>query len=206
MAADAVEVTLRRPPPLDRELTVEPAAAGGVALMDEDELVAEARPAELELDIPAPVAAEVAAAAAPRSQFADGDQHPFPSCFVCGPRRDPGDGLRIFAGPVGEDRYAAVWTPDERLAADGGVMPPEVVWASLDCPTSAPVLNPGGDPPIVLARMSARLHGAVEAGRRHVLTSWPLGADGRKRHAAAAIHSEDGELLGASRALWIELR
>ena len=26
--------------------------------------------------------------------------HPFPTCFACGTDREPGDGLRIFPGPV----------------------------------------------------------------------------------------------------------
>jgi hypothetical protein len=33
-----------------------------------------------------------------------------------------------------------------------------------------------------------------------------LGRDGRKIHAATAIFSADGELLGASRATWIDTR
>ena len=28
-------------------------------------------------------------------------EHPLPTCFVCGPARAKGDGLRIFAGPLG---------------------------------------------------------------------------------------------------------
>jgi len=44
-------------------------------------------------------------------------EHPFPTCFVCGPDRRPGDGLRILVGPVaGRDLSANVWYPDEALA------------------------------------------------------------------------------------------
>ena len=40
------------------------------------------------------------------------EEHPFPTCFVCGPRRPDRDGLSIFAGRVaGREVYACDWTP-----------------------------------------------------------------------------------------------
>ena len=77
------------------------------------------------------------------------------------------------------------------------------IWPS---PSSAPVMNPGSEPPIVLGRMTARVEAPVHAGRPHVVMSWPLDIDGRKRTAAAALFSEHGERLGLAKALWIELR
>ena len=47
------EVSLRAPPPLERELSVE-RADGAVLVSDGDTLVAEARPAEGELELPEP--------------------------------------------------------------------------------------------------------------------------------------------------------
>ena len=86
------------------------------------------------------------------------------------------------------------------------VTAPEQAWAALDCPTSAPVANFGEGPPCVLARLTARIDSPPEPGRPHVVLSWPLGLEGRKRHAGAALFSEDGLPLAVSRALWIELR
>jgi hypothetical protein len=207
--ADAVEVTLRLPPPIGRALEVE-RDGGGAVLLDGDALVAEARSVQLEVDAPSPVDAAEAADAAVDSPFLEVDMHPFPTCFVCGPRRTPGDGLRIFAGPVAQrDVFAAPWTPDPRFAGDDGTLPSEIVWAALDCPTSVPVANdPGvGDfRPIVLARLAVRVLAPVRAGEPHTIVSWPVALDGRKRHAGAALHSDDGELLALSRALWIELK
>ncbi len=57
--ADEVEVTLRLPPPLDRPLAVV-SDGDGVRLLDGEALVAEARPASLDVDAPAPVSLEVA--------------------------------------------------------------------------------------------------------------------------------------------------
>jgi hypothetical protein len=83
---------------------------------------------------------------------------------------------------------------------------PECVWAALDCPTSAPVVNFGEGPACVLARFAVRVDRPIEPERPHVVVSWPLEVDGRKRHSAAALFSDDGRLLAAARALWIELR
>ena len=201
-------MSLRRPPPLERPLGVRRENAGALSLLDGDELVAEARRAAVAVDPPPPVAADSAEQAAAGFPYAHG--HPFPTCFVCGPEREAGDGLRIFPGQV-EDRelYAALWEPEPALAGSEDALPPELVWAALDCPTSVPVANAPRAPgflPIVLARLAARIVAPVRGGQPHVVTAAPIEIDGRKRHAAAAIWSEDGELCAFSRALWIELR
>lgn len=197
--ADAAEVTLRAPPPLERQLAVE-RGAGGVKVLDGSTLVAEARPAELDLELPAPVALGEAAAASRAGYEKWSGPHPFPACVVCGPEREEGDGFRVFPGelPGAGGAFAAVWTPEGAA--------PEHVWAALDCPTSAPVANFGAGPPMVLGRLTARIDALPEPGRPHVVLSWPLGADGRKRHAAAALYAPGGDVLAVARALWIELR
>ena len=81
-----------------------------------------------------------------------------------------------------------------------------MVWAALDCPTSAPVMNEGKDPPIVLARLAMAIDDAPRLGEPHTLVSWELGRDGRKREAACALFDAEGHALARSRALWIELR
>ena len=173
-------------------------------LCDGAEVVAEGRPAEPGIEVPEAPAFELAEAASEAGVASWAEGHPFPTCFVCGPERVAGDGLRVFPGAVpGSELFAATWTPE---AGANGVVAPELVWAALDCPTSAPVFNPGGRPPIVLARLSVRLDGAVQPGAPHVLLSWALQRDGRKRHAAGALLTAAGELRATARALWIELR
>ncbi len=132
--------------------------------------------------------------------------HPFPTCFVCGPGRVEGDGMRIFPGALGDDRYAADWTPDESLADPSGAVRPECVWAALDCPTSAPGANWGQGPAVVLGRLAASLEGEVRAGEPHALVSWRTGHEGRKREAACVLLDAAGVVLARSRAVWIELR
>jgi hypothetical protein len=204
--ADVAAVSLREPPPLERPLEV--ARSGDrVELRDAGRLVAEGEPAELRLDVPDPVTPERAHAASEAGAEQWTASHPFPTCVVCGPDRAAGDGLRVFPGALGgDDLFAADWTPDRSVDDGHGHVRPECVWAVLDCPTSAPVANFGKGPPMVLARLTARVGCPVRVGERHVIVSWPLEVDSRKRHAAAALFDSDGRLLSASRALWIELR
>lgn len=208
--APTVEVTLRLPPPLGRELAVERGEAGAVTLRDGEGVVAEARPSELAAEAPPAVAHDEASAAVGDSPFIDAARHPFPTCFVCGPARPEHDGLEIYSGPVAErDVFAAPWTPDRALADGDGEIPGELIWAALDCPTSVPVANDPDQPdfrPIVLARLTTRILAPARAGEPHTIVSWPIELDGRKRHAGAALHNEAGELVAVSRALWIELK
>jgi hypothetical protein len=209
LGAASAEVTLKAPPPLERPLDVEH-CGDSVVVRDGETVVALAAAATVDLEVPAPVAFGTATATAEHSLFWDADRHPFPSCFVCGPLRRDGDGLRIFAGPTGEGALcAAAWTPDPAMAGPDGRLPDELIWAALDCPTSAPIMNDPDAPdyrPCVLARLAVRIDRPVVADERHVVLSWPLEVNGRKREAAAALYTADGELCAVSRALWIELR
>ena len=192
------EVTLRLPPPLETPLHVD-RDDGVVRVLDGERVVAETRPAALELKPPDAVAFELAAERS--AAAADDPDHPFPHCFVCGPAREPGDALRLRPAPLGGDRVAAVWVPTEEQAGR-----PELVWAALDCP-GAFAIDPHFDRGVsVLGRLHARIVDAPVAGERCVIVGWPLGEDGRKRYAGTALFGEAGRLLGLGRATWILLR
>src|SRR5689334_13602629 len=105
-----VEVTLRMPPPLDTEMSVT-TDDGVTTLRTGDAVVATAREVDVELDAVDQVPADVAASA--MLGYPGLRNHPFPTCFACGPDRAEGDGLRIFPGPVGDDRghVASLWVP-----------------------------------------------------------------------------------------------
>jgi hypothetical protein len=185
-----VEVTLRLPPPLGVPLHLD----GDGRLWHGDALVAEARAAGPELEPTEAVSWDEAVAAARIDESS-----PFPHCFVCGRDRAAGDGLRIFAGPLGDGRVAAPWT----CAADTHGVP--FVWAALDCPGAYATGVPGRGT-VVLGRLAARVERVSEPGERCVAVGWPLGSDGRKHAAGTALFSAAGELLGLARALWIEPR
>jgi len=194
----AVEVTLRRPPPLDRALRLE--HGDGAVLYDGDDVVVEARPARFALDVPAPPSFE--AAEAMSREFGGFARHPFPTCFVCGPARAPGDGLRIFpGGSPGDGPIGAAWVPDRSLAGAGGRVRPEFLWAALDCPGYFAVSGAGET--ALLGRMTAEIDLAVVPGERCVVIAWPITRSGRKLHAGTALYDASGALRGRASQTWI---
>ncbi len=200
----AAEVTLRSPVPLDTPLDVVREDDGSVRVLDGEALVAEARPApELEVDVPAPVSPDEARLAAARYRApSDGL---FSQCFVCGRARE--DAFGVFAGPVeGRRLVASPWTPPAWTGDAAGHVLPEYVWAVLDCPTYFALYMDGELPMSVLARLTARIDAPVLAGEEQVVIGWPIGADGRKRHAGSAVLSPSGEALAVAHALLIEPR
>ena len=200
-----VEVTLRLPPPLDTPLQVDGGPGGGIVVTSEGRIVMDAVASELDTSIPETVSLAAAEDAATR--FAGFQDHAFPSCFVCGPEREEGDGLRIFAGELGGDGVAAPWKPHPHFSDPSGVVPPEIVWAALDCPTGWATFHAAPDAGLMLlGRLAARLLKPVMAEQTYVTAAFPAGRDGRKHHATGAILSSDGELHAVSRATWIELK
>lgn len=197
------EVTLRVPPPLGRPLAVQ-RGEGRVSLLDGDVVVATAGPTTVTLDVPAPVSLVEAQRAA--TQYPWRDDHPYPTCFVCGPERASEDGLRIFPGPVpGRGLYAAPWTPALELADTAGRVRDEFVWAALDCPSGIVTDLFGDVGRILLGRLAVDLRRPVHAGSPYVVQAWPIDRDGRKLHTASAVFAADGQLCGVARAVWIEI-
>jgi hypothetical protein len=196
------EVSLRSPVPLDAPLDVR-REDGSVRVEAGGRLVAEAVPTrELDLEVPDPVSPEEARAAKARYRGSTDDL--FSHCFVCGRARE--DALGVFAGQVeGRDLVASPWTPPDWTADDAGRVQPEFAWAVMDCPTYFAVYR-DGRPVSFLGRMIARVDAPIAAGEEHVVISWPLEAEGRKRHAGAAVLSARGETLAVARALMIEPR
>ncbi|HEX6673469.1 MAG TPA: hypothetical protein VF486_00365 [Actinomycetes bacterium] len=199
------EVTLRRPVPLGRALPVRRDGDHSLVVEDAGVVLAEARPAEVELAVPDRLTAEEADAAAGRLRYYDAPV--FPACFACGPARAPGDGLRILPGRVdGRPLWAAPWTPDRSVAGADGQVRPEVVWAALDCPSGLAAADAAGLPDgtmILLGRMAADLAAPPGPGDRCRVVAWPVVRDGRKLTAGSALLGAGGEVLAAARTTWI---
>jgi hypothetical protein len=195
-------VTLKSPPPLDRDLTLTTDNNDANLFMD-DTVVVAASKTSVDIDVPPPPTLAEARDAEPR--FAGHSHHIFPGCFVCGPGRGDRDGMRIFPGPLHDraHRVAASWTPDETVADEHGNVRPEFLWAALDCPGYFAAEDDAGM--ALLGRMSAVLHRKVHVGEPLVVTGWPIDSQGRKHHVGSALHDRDGNLVAAAKATWITL-
>lgn len=204
-----VRVRLRQPPPLDETMAVAD-VDGTTTLLRHGEVVAEAVPAMVDL-VAVPGVSHDAAAAAEAS-YAGAVEHPFPSCFACGPERAEGDGLRIFPGEVageeGRRRVAATWTPHPSLAEDWHVYQQSerraalpITWAALDCVGgwSEDLLGR----PMVLGQMTARVDTLPQVGVPHVVVGEHRGTEGRKTLTASTLYAPDGAVVALAEHVWI---
>jgi len=203
-AADAVAVRLKAPPPIGRALRLE-STSGGVRLLDGEVSIAEARASVVDLEVPSCPSLDEASRASQR--YLGFASHNFPTCFVCGPDRESGDGLRIFPGALagGSSILAATWTPDASLADSAGIIGSEFVWAALDCPGAFTRYPLADGIALVLGELAVAQEVPLAAGESCILTAWSLGDDGRRRHAGTALHRADGELVARARAVWVEV-
>lgn len=206
-------VRLLRPPPLERELTVRADGAhnsGTVSLCDGEQIVAQAQPQAIELTLPAPVS--LAEARVLSQRFRGFEVHAFPSCFVCGPDREAGDGLRIFPGATEDGRrVGSPWRPDPSLAGADGWVRPRFVWAALDCPSGWAYLHPGGRV-AVLGQLAVHIEVPVPVAQDLVVVGWPIinpgeaSADvGRKHRTGSALFGADSKPLAWAAATWFDV-
>ncbi len=203
MTQDAT-VRLRAKPPLDTPLSVVRTDTG-IELHHGETFVAQGVPSTTTWeDVPPPPSFEEARAA--QERYTGFHTHVFPRCFVCGPEREAGDGLRLFAGPL-EDRpiAACTWTPSAGLLTSDGTIDPLFVWAALDCPSFFGLKVPY-DKLFLLAEMTAKLGRPVPGDEPLIVYGWGRTTQGRKHYAGAAIATADGTVLAQAQHLWIETR
>jgi hypothetical protein len=206
-----VRVTLRKPPPLDTDLSLEvedgagePAAAARLraTLSGPGGVVAEAEVVDPGVLADAdPGAVRVERALVAEAAYQGLADHPFPGCFTCGPANQ--DGLRLRPGPDGDGRSACTWTPADDLAGADGLVDPLYVWAALDCPGGWSADIAGR--PMVLGRLTAAIDERPKPGQTCVVVGRLLGAEGRKTSTVASLYGPDGQLLSRARHTWIEV-
>jgi hypothetical protein len=204
VGGDTVSVRLRRPTPLGRELRIR-CDRPAVELLDGDEVLVTATPADLDLDVPTPPSPADAAAA--QAALPPRTGHPFPECFGCGPARVSGDAVAAFVGPLPDrpDLWAGIFRPTDRLPSSEGVAAPETVWAALDCPSFQPA-TPGSDAAWLLGTLTVRQELPVLLDTDHVLLAWRIGREGRRAITASALIGPDEQVCARARAIWFEVR
>lgn len=196
-----VTSTLRIPPPLDVALSFERDGDDVRLLTAGGAIVGSASPGEFVRAAPAPPTIEQAEAGL--AAYPGFTHHPFDRCFTCGTARDEGDGLRLFTGPIGDNRTAAPWTPHESFGGEDGLLDIPTAWAALDCP--------GGwaadfaKQTMVLGRMTAEVLRAPRPGESYLSVGELSQRDGRKFSTSTALYTVDGELLGRAEQIWIEI-
>lgn len=196
-----MECTLRSPVPLDVPLHIDRSQSGGV-LRNGDKVIVEAKPTTIAVVPPAPIDLETATTAMASSLALDA-RHPFPTCFVCGPKRKVLDGLRIFPAALGETLYVATWLPAAEFGDTQQLLRPEFLWAALDCPTGFaagfPIVGK-----LVTGRLAVEQLQPISVSGLCLLLSWPLGIEGRKHFSAACLYQQE-KLCAVAQATWIRL-
>jgi len=197
-----IAVRLLKPVPLETDLHVRDEPDGSWALTTDDARIATATRRTVEGSAPE---APPYAIACEASRHYPGSSSPrFAACFVCGPQRALGDGLRIFPGVVpGTDMVAAPWRPDPSLADAQGRVRPAFVWAALDCPGYFATFRDGRY--ALLGELAVRIDAPVEAGVPHVVIGWSIAEEGRKRRAGTALLNPMGQCVAQGVATWIEV-
>lgn len=210
----AVEVTLRAPTPLDREIQLVGAEEGSRQLILGETLIAEARQTTLQLEVPQPPSFSSALAARPISASFEKCLNPFvpdgtgfhPICFCCGADVAADEGLHVYAAPVaGFDGVAAAWRPSLSFADTDGYLPERILWAGLDCPGQFAYLN-AGIRTGMLGRITGRMLLPVKAEQDLVVIGWCLEVERSKHFAGTALFDEAGNLCGYTRQVWIGRR
>ena len=197
-------VMLQRPPPLDVPISLRSIAQGGFEAVHDDQVIAKIAPAAVEIDPPS-LPSDIGVQHA-HDHFLDdvNGEHMLPYCFVCGTKRDKGDGLRLFTGPVPDSPMNAdFWTPTADLAGDDGCVRPEFLWAALDCPSAFALRNELRLS--LLGKLAVDIQRCPKPGERLIAAAWRTGADGRKHFASSAIYDEDKNIIAKANAVWIEI-
>ena len=195
--SDTVEVTMRNPTPAGRPLVVDIGTPDRVFLYDKDTLLIEARPTELDLDMPEPITIDEARKASLRHVT----EWSLPNCFGCGTARSEDDGLHLRAGPVkGRNMVAVDWLP--RAATVGSdencKVPEPIVWAAMECTVIQAMKNSDLKKPeelVILGRMTGNVQELPKVGRQYFIMGWPIGREGRRITVAGSMHDEAGDLL-----------
>jgi hypothetical protein len=214
-ADTTVRVRLEKPVPLGAALQVHKLPGSVLELRHDGQRIALAEPDTL--DMPVPTAPGYLEAIEASRHFIGFTGHAFPGCFVCGPERARGDGLRIFAGacmPAAPQAVpadasfpglvASPWIPDVALGSPDRKVRAEFMWAALDCPGYFAARSDGV--PMLLGAYTAHVDRRVHVDEPCVVVGWRIGSEGRKHEVGTALYDADGNLCARARALWIEPR
>jgi hypothetical protein len=200
---ETVNVRLYSPPPLDTDLELTAADQPDKWLLKlGDKVVAAATRTTVRAH--APAAPSYVDALEASKHFTGLTEHAYANCFVCGPRRVAGDGLRIFAGTLKDSNVvAAPWLPKADLGNEHGKVRPEFIWCALDCPGYFASVKQGRN--ALLGELAVHIDRSVHIEEPCVVIGWQIMIEGRKHKVGTALFDEDGERCAVGVATWIEV-
>ena len=205
-----IDVMIKRPTPLDRELQICADGDGMYYLMDGDSMIISAKPGVL--DLPAPEApgyeeavraaqASLALKPTPYTHVTGHGIHPI--CFCCGADVPDGEGLKIHPGRIqGANMVAAPWTPSVAHGDERGYVRPEFMCTALDCPGAYALWELTDTKPGFLGRLIGQIEKPLRCDEPCVVAAWPTGSDGRKLYTATVLFNAQGQVIGRSLATW----
>jgi len=201
----AVEVTLRAPIPLERELAVT-REGDALLLRDGDTLVCEAHAGTIDDLRPPPPPADWTDVMRRAEQGGSPEDSEFNSCIVCDRSRAVGDGLRVLgtAGPQ-PGHSLSCYIPHANHADAEGRIRRELVWGALDCPGAFAVQDIDDMRPALTGRITAKVIEPPRVGERCAVVGWRIGAEGRKLFSGTALYTEQGRLCAVGTCTWILL-
>ncbi len=201
-----LEITLLAPPPLEKDMELISDGDQSWSLIDEDRVIAKAKTKGLDIAVPYHPTMKEAEACA--ETYPGHDRHVFPTCFVCGPARSEGDGLRLFTGRSETGTYVAApfriyadWVDEAQMLRE------RFVWAALDCPGAYAISQLHEDKPLVLGRFEVIMdhHISVSQDESMIAVAWFLGAEGKKHYAGSALIDDQGKVYARAMATWIAI-
>jgi hypothetical protein len=137
------------------------------------------------------------------------DEHPFPTCFSCGPANTLG--LRIKPRIAADRHVWAAWQP-MRLSGDAdGTLPGAILGAALDC-SNAMALSVGFDEVAgmrervpILGAFDMHVLRVLDAGAPgdYRIVSRATGVDGRKYSSVSALFDATGAACAVADTTWV---
>ncbi len=186
-------VRLRRPPPLDRRLSVDTTPEGASVLDGEAVVLVATRS---DLDVFPPVDPRQLAAIFERGPQPAPSWHMAPTCFVCGTPESLGmHPTRIEEIGV----WATAWTP-QHLAGESE-LEPEIVWALLDCPAGWATTDsqrPERSFFPALVEMTVEIAHPVPLGQPVAILGWMTSEGERRIDCESAIMDRTGTVLASA--------
>ena len=204
-----VSIRLKAPPPLDTEMRIEHGDVKALVLAG-DQIIAQVRRADETLE-PAPFISVKSAQECSEQGLAGSlINHPFPGCFVCGPSRASGDGMRIFTGPDKDPAlHAASWHAHPAWSSDGHEIDIPFIWSALDCPSSGPAfatsIQPDSDIAYVLGTLDIRVTTRPKINETYSIVCALDEGDERLYRTRVSLYAQDSTLLATGAAIWVQV-